>query len=197
MSQAARAGTLNLLKGRYAFTLAEKCVNQIGYTQPGFIMDAFGSPQINDPLGAVTYGGASDGQIVFDGNGGITLQSGRATNIMNGPDYLTTGKVPLGFGLGSALPFTCVGNYAINDGKVRIAPFTCTAVLRQPNVFGALGFVSVFSMDGWVPQNPTSMVLTDIGDSIQPVTINFPGGGSVMQQRVCTRALSLTLVSPN
>lgn len=215
LAQAGHAGQLYFLKGRYAFTLAERCVHQLGGAPApmdpgGFGKDAFGSPKITDPMGAQTYSGASDGMIIFDGNGNVSLEEGRATNIMNAASYLMTGAVPAGFGLGTALPFTCNGKYNVtggtggshHGGKIRVDPFVCKASLPQPNAFGALGFDSVFTMDGWLPQDTDHLVLTDIGLAPQPVIIHFPAGGGnpafdLNQQRICTRALSLVYISPN
>jgi hypothetical protein len=185
------------LKGRYAFTLTEKCVHQISFNVPGFDSNF----DLVDPKGAETYSGASDGFIVFDGSGGVRIENGRATNIMNAPDRLVPPlitPVPLGFGLGPALPFTCHGTYTVDERKIKIG-LTCDANLTLPNAFNSTGFESTFSLDGWVPQNRDQLVLTDIGNTVQPVTIFFPGNPppSVHQQRICTRSLSSVRFSPN
>jgi hypothetical protein len=132
----------------------------------------------------------------------VTIENGRATNIMNATNRLiqpVITPVPLGFGLGPALPFSCKGNYAINKGRIVIKPFTCDATLTLPNVFNSTGFRSMFALEGTLPQNPNSLVLTDIGNTVQPVTIFFAGNPPptpAMQQRICTRAISLVRVSP-
>lgn len=189
------------LRGTYAFTLTEKCVHQISVNTPGF--DA--NLHLIDPMGAETYSGASNGLMVFDGVGGVTIQQGLATNIMNAsnrllPPLIT--PIPFGFGLGPALPFTCTGNYAITAGRTGItsisAPLTCNAKIPLPNALSTSGFQSQFTFQGILPENTTNLVLTDIGAAAQPVIIYFPGppASSVMQQRVCTRSATLTLVSP-
>jgi hypothetical protein len=183
----------NFLKGRYGFTLAETCVQQtLGSPVPGFKPDF----SIAVAQGAITYGGASDGQLVFDGKGGVTLQDGRATNIMNAPGFLVQGAVPFGLGFGPSLNFSCVGNYALSGGKVSVN-LTCTAAVN-PNVFPPVtGFSSTFNMTGWVPQNPDHLLLTDIGNAIQTVTILSGTTPLFTQQRVCTRSTTAVLVSPN
>ena len=189
----------NSLKGTYAFTLTEKCVHQLSFNVPGFNS----SFQIVDPLGAETYSGASDGLLVLDGKGGASIQKGRATNIMNAMNRLVVGPgtpitpIPLGFGLGPALPFTCTGSYAVSGGKVT-APLTCNAALTLPNAFNSTGFQSMFVFEGFVPENPDHLLLTDIGDTVQPVTIFFPGNPPpfVKQQRICTRSAIMVRISP-
>lgn len=195
----------NSLKGTYAFTLAETCVQQslVGTFSghPGFDLKTL---QILDPLGAISYGGASDGLVVFDGKGGAQLLQGRATNIMNAPssiappsdDLLLPGSVPLGLGFGAAIPFTCAGNYTVSGGKIGLN-LTCNATVA-PNPI-AFGFSSSFNMTGWVPQgNGHHLLLTDIGNAVQPVTIFLKPSGTLHSQRICTRSTSLVLVSnPN
>src|SRR5205814_3416557 len=124
----------------------------------------------------------------------VTLKEGRATNIMNAPGFLVKDAVPFGLGFGPSIPFTCAGNYAVSGGKVNVN-LTCTAAVN-PNVFPPVtGFSSIFSMTGWVPQNPDHLLLTDIGNAIQPVTILSGTTPLFVQQRVCTRSTSLVLVS--
>jgi hypothetical protein len=192
----ARAQNESTLKARYAFTLTEKCVHQLSFNVPGFDSNF----ALVDTAGAETYSGASDGFIVFDGSGGVRIEQGRATNIMNAanrliPPLIT--PVPLGFGLGPALPFSCKGTYTLDEGKIRIG-LTCDATLTLPNAFNSTGFESTFNLDGWLPQNPDHLVLTDIGNTVQPVTIFFPGNPppSVHQERICTRSLTSVRVSP-
>jgi hypothetical protein len=152
--------------------------------------------------------------MVFNVDGSVTLQQGRATNIMNReavvasmpstPSRLiqpVSPPTPLGFGFGPALPFTCTGNYSIASGKITVK-LTCRATVPpNPQV---LGFSSIFQMDGWVPLVDSTLpgaasmdhlLLTDIGNTVQPVTIFLVGGGSVAQERICTRATTLALVS--
>jgi len=185
------------LKGRYAFTLAEKCVHQLGVNTPGFDSKTLG---ILDSAGAETYSGASDGLMIFDGKGGVTIEQARATNIMNAANRLVQPiitPIPLGFGIGGELGFTCKGSYNVSkDGIIAVNPLTCTATLPQPNVFNASGFQSIFNMTGWLPQNSDHLLLTDIGKDVQPVTIFFNGGGAASQQRICTRSTSLVLIAP-
>jgi hypothetical protein len=201
VSQQVRAGDERDLKGTYAFTLAESCVQQNSFDPPGFDSNF----RIVDPAGAMTYGGASDGLMVFDGRGKVSIQQAAATNIFNAPSFLATGSIPLGFGFGPALPFTCVGDYTVSGGKIA-ADFTCTASISptnpgNPDPNNAItGFQSVFNMRGFLSQNPSHLVLTDIGDSLQPVTIFVNGGASnggsnIPATRVCTRATTLDLVS--
>jgi hypothetical protein len=193
-----------LLSGTYAFTLAESCVQQsLDGTfshHPGFNPATL---QILDSFGAISYGGASDGLLVFDGKGGVKLLQGRATNIMNAPspaggpddDLLLPGMVPLGLGFGAAIPFTCAGNYNVANGKISLT-LTCDATVA-PNPI-AFGFSSTFSMTGWVPQgNRDHLTLTDIGNAVQPVTIHLKPAGSapLASQRICTRSTNLVLVS--
>ena len=196
MSQQVRAqDQTDLLSGTYAFTLAEKCVHQLNANTPGFGTQAGGPFAIAD-TGAHTYGGASDGIMLFDGNGGVRLELGRATNIMNDASmFLGQGKVPLGFGFGPALPFRCNGKYAVTDGRISVN-LTCMATV-PPNPM-VLGFSSTFSMEGFFPLGRggrSHLLLTDIGNAVQPVTIFLVGGGSVMQQRVCTRSTTLVFIS--
>ena len=193
------------VSGTYAFTLAEACVQQslVGTFSgdPGFDPVTL---QILDPLGAISYGGASDGLLVFDGKGGVALQQGRATNIMNAPsagapapdDLLLFKAVPLGLGFGAAIPFTCVGNYTVSGGKISVT-LTCNATVA-PNPI-AFGFSSTFHMTGWIPKgNRDHLLLTDIGNAVQPVTIFLKSGATLPSQRICTRSTSLVLVSnPN
>ena len=194
--QNGRAQGVDELKGRYAFMLTEKCVHQLSFNVPGFNNNF----QLVDPAGAETYSGASDGIMVFDGNGGASIEQGRATNIMNAQNRLVQPiitPVPLGFGLGPALPFTCTGAYALKAGKITV-PLTCNATLSLPNVFNSTGFQSMFSLEGSLPQNRGHLLLTDIGNTVQPVTIFFPGNPppSVHQQRICTRSVTLVRISP-
>lgn len=193
----------SFLRGTYAFTLQEKCIHQISVNTPGFDSNF----HLVDPLGAETYSGASNGLMVFDGVGGVTIQQGLATNIMNATDRITPPletPIPLGFGLGPALPFTCTGTYSIQTSKTQgglttiAIPLTCNAKIPLPNALSTSGFQSTFTFQGVMPANTTNLVLTDIGNTVQPVTIFFPGppASSVMQQRVCTRAAALTLISP-
>lgn len=206
LQQESSAENLNALKGRYAFTLAEKCVHQLGFGVPGFDSNL----RLIDPAGAETYSGASDGFMIFDGEGNFSVEQGRATNIMNREVPIPFSRliqpvfppIPLGFGLGEAIAFTCTGTYSINDGRITI-PVTCDASVPLPNVFGASGFESQFILEGFLPENKENLVLTDIGKPVppntaQPVTIFFPGPppSSVKQQRICTRAVTLTRVSP-
>jgi len=184
------------VKGRYAFTLTEKCVHQLSFNVPGFDSNF----QLVDPLGAETYSGASDGLIIFDGKGNASIKEGRATNIMNASNRLlqpTITPVPLGFGLGPALPFTCHGTYSVKKGKITV-PLTCDAKLELPNVFNSTGFESMFTFEGTVPADNNSLLLTDIGNTVHPVTIFFNTNPqtSVMQQRICTRSAALVRVSP-
>jgi len=188
------------LKGNYVFTLTEKCVHQLGANTPGFDSNF----HLVDPAGAETYSGASDGFMVFDGKGGVSVVSGRATNVMNASNRLVpplATPVPLGFGLGPALPFSCTGNYSIVSGKIS-AQMTCDASLTLPNVFNSTGFESQFSLEGALPHAqgffpPNNLLLTDIGDTVQPVTIFFATNPvtTAKQQRICTRSVVLVLVS--
>lgn len=197
------ANKVSLLKGTYAFTLAETCVNQLGINTPGFN----DSLQLIDPSGAETYGGASDGLMTFNGKGTAMILNGRATNIMNAanrllPPLIT--PIPLGFGLGGALPFTCTGTYTVTPkagpgGLTAISlPLTCDAVIALPNALGTNGFESTFTFTGVVPAALDHLLLTDIGNTVQPVTIFFPGNppSSVAQQRICTRSATLIKVNP-
>jgi hypothetical protein len=190
------------VKGTYAFTLAEKCV-QVG--DPGFDPTTFRIPDPANPQfgfpSAITYGGASDGLMVFDGRGGMSVQQGRATNVMNAPEFLTPGMIPLGIGFGPAIPFTCVGNYTVSGGEIA-ANLTCNAAISPSNPANAnagnnpiTGFQSVFTMEGFVPQNPFHLLLTDIGNTVQKVTIFQQGKPDIIQNRVCTRSTTLDLVS--
>ena len=206
--QAGGANGPAFLNGQYVFTLTEKCVHQLSANTPGF--DS--SFHLVDPAGAETYSGASDGFMVFDGNGGASIVSGRATNIMNRESTFGTPTnpsrliqpvappIPLGFGLGSALPFSCTGNYTIVSSKITVN-LTCNATLTLPNVFNATGFQSTFHMEGALPRSqsfpPRQFLLTDIGDTVQPVTIFFATNPvtTAMQQRICTRSTNLVLYS--
>jgi hypothetical protein len=201
LSQAASAQNF-LVSGTYAFTLAETCVQQsLDGTfsgHPGFNTTTL---QILDSFGAISYGGASDGLLVFDGIGGVKLLQGRATNIMNAPspvagpddDLLLPGAVPLGLGFGAAIPFTCAGNYTVSGGKISLT-LTCNATVA-PNPI-AFGFSSTFNMTGWLPQgNRDHLLLTDIGNAVQPVTIFLKPSGTLPSQRICTRSTNLVLVS--
>lgn len=178
------------VKGTFAFTLAESCVQQNGFDVPGFDSNF----KIVDPAGAMTYGGASDGLMVFDGKGRVNIQEAAATNIFNASSFLQPGQVPLGFGFGPALQFSCTGTYTVSAGDIA-ANLTCTAALPT-NPFNFTGFQSKFSMRGFLPQNPFHLVLTDIGNTVQPVTIFVKGGPDLMAQRVCTRATTLDRISP-
>jgi hypothetical protein len=188
------------LKGTYVFTLTEKCVHQLGANTPGFDSNF----HLVDPAGAETYSGASDGFMIFDGGGGVSVVSGRATNIMNATNRLIpplATPVPLGFGLGPALPFSCTGTYSIVNGKIT-ALLTCNASLTLPNVFNSTGFRSQFTLEGALPHAqgffpPNNLLLTDIGNTVQPVTIFFATNPvtTAMQQRICTRSTNLVLVS--
>ena len=199
----AQSGSLSgpaFLKGSYVFTLTEKCVHQLGANTPGFDSNF----HLVDPSGAETYSGASDGFMVFDGNGGASVVSGRATNIMNATNRLIpplATPVPLGFGLGPALPFSCTGDYSIVNGKITVQ-LTCNAALTLPNVFNSTGFQSKFTLEGALPHArgffpPDNLLLTDIGNTVQPVTIFFATNPvtTAMQQRICTRSTNLVLVS--
>lgn len=193
LSQAVRAQE-NQLAGTFSFTLAEKCVQQsltgTFAGEPGFDTTTL---QILDPNGAITYSGASDGLLMFDGRGGVKLLQGRATNIMNAPGFLVQGQVPLGLGFGPAIPFACAGNYTVGGGKINLN-LTCNATVA-PNPI-AFGFSSMFNMTGWLPQgNRDNILLTDIGDAVQPVTIFLKPSGTLHSQRICTRATSLARVS--
>jgi hypothetical protein len=196
-SQPVRAADVDDVKGTYAFTLAEKCVHQRTFKLPPGNNGFNSNFQITDPMGAMTYGGASDGLMVFDGKGGVSFQAAEATNVMNSvPDFLQTGDVPLGFGFGPAIPFTCTGSYSVVGGKkidtITLA-VTCSATV-PPNP-SVLGFSSTFNMKGPLPQNPSHFVLTDIGNSVQLVTIFLKPSGTVTQHRVCTRSTTLDRVS--
>ncbi len=195
------------LVGTYAFTLTEKCVHQLSAScptcKPPTSVPGFDSNfKLVDPKGAETYSGASNGLLIFDGNGGASIQQGLATNIMNAPDRLTQPiitPIPLGFGLGPALPFTCTGTYTQQSGKGPLStvsvPLTCNATIAMPNALGTSGFQSTFTFQGVIPDRADTLTLTDIGNTIQPVTIFFPGNPSLVQQRVCTRSATLTLLS--
>jgi hypothetical protein len=212
-SQQVSAGDASSVKGTFAFTLAETCVQQAcppqcskQPVQPGFGADF----TIKDANGAMTYGGASDGLMVFDGRGGVSIHNAFATNIFNASSFLSPGMIPLGFGFGPALPFSCVGNYSVSGGQIT-ANLTCTATIdpknpgnKPPNVI--TGFTSKFNMKGVLPQNPFHLLLTDLGDNLQPVTIFVNGGqghslngnmgSNIMATRVCTRSTTLDRVSP-
>jgi hypothetical protein len=196
VSQQVRADDVDDLIGTYAFTLAESCVQQNSFDVPGFDSNF----KILDPSGAMTYGGASNGLMVFDGRGNVSIQQAAATNIFNASNFLTTGSIPLGFGFGPALPFTCTGNYTVNGGNIA-ANLTCTASISPSNPanVGAqtviTGFQSTFSLQGVLPQNPSHLVLTDLGNTVQPVVIFVQGGSNLNAQRVCTRAITLDRVS--
>jgi hypothetical protein len=190
VSQQARAQGASSVKGTFAFTLAESCVQQNSFDVPGFDSNF----KIVDPAGAMTYGGASDGLMVFDGRGKVSIEQAAATNIFNAASFLATGSVPLGFGFGPALQFSCTGTYTVSGGNIA-ADLTCNATLpTNPENF--TGFQSTFSMRGFLPQNPFHLVLTDIGNTVQPVTIFVKGGPDLMAQRVCTRSTTLVRVSP-
>lgn len=195
MSQAgSEQNNPNVFKGKYAFTLTEKCVHQLSANVPGFDSTTLA---IVDPVGAETYSGASDGLMIFDGQGGVTVKQAHATNIMNAANRLIQPiitPIPLGFGIGTDLPFTCTGNYTVASSKINMT-MTCNATLPQPNVFNASGFSSQFNMRGWVPESTDHAVVTDPGANVQPVTIFINGGGMAQQQRICTRSTSLVLVS--
>ena len=193
------------LMGTYAFTLAESCVQQVSLPLTdlmGNIVPAFGSDfTINDPLGAMTYGGASDGLMVFDGKGNVSIENAEATNIFNADSsyvfpppagdhsFLTQGKIPLGFGFGPALPFSCVGTYTVSGGQITIDNLQCTASISSTNP-GNLpphntnpnaiitGFTSIFNMKGVLPQDRSHLLLTDIGNNLQSLTIFINGGAS-------------------
>lgn len=196
------------LRGTYAFTLNEKCVHQLSAScakcSPATSVPGFDSNlHLVDPKGAETYSGASNGLLVFDGIGGATIQQGLATNIMNAAARLIqpiATPIPLGFGLGAALPFTCTGSYTVQSGKGPVTtvsvPLTCNATIAMPNALGTSGFQSSFSFQGVLPErSDNTLTLTDIGNTVQPVTIFFPGNPSLMQQRVCTRSAVLVKVS--
>jgi hypothetical protein len=201
VSQQARAEGASNVKGTYAFTLAEKCV-QVG--DPGFDPTTFKIPNPPNPqfgfTSAITYGGASDGLMVVDGRGGVSIQKGRATNVMNAPEFLTPGSIPLGIGFGPAIPFTCVGNYTVVGGEIA-ANLTCNATISPSNPANAgssnpfTGFQSVFTMEGSVPQNPFHLLLTDIGNTVQKVTIFKQDKSMIFQNRICTRSTTLDRVS--
>jgi hypothetical protein len=212
LEQDSSAQDVSTLKGRYAFTLAEKCVQQLSFGTPGFNDNL----ELVDPAGAETYSGASDGLMSFDGQGGFSVAEGsRATNIMNreGRPQTEQGEVPavpsrllqpiltpipLGFGLGPAISFSCTGTYSVDSTRPRPikVEVTCTAIPPQPNVFTASSFTSVFTLEGFLPRTKNSpLVLTDIGNTVQPVTIFLNDGSEVQQQRICTRAVTLVLVS--
>src|SRR5437868_4474299 len=113
VSQQARAQGASSVKGTYAFTLAESCVQQNSFSPPGFDTTPPPSFKILDPNGAMTYGGASNGEMIFDGKGGVNVINAAATNIFNASFFLQPGSVPLGFGFGPALPFSCTGHYSV------------------------------------------------------------------------------------
>lgn len=181
------------LRGTYAFTLAESCVQQNSFDTPGFDPKTFA---ILDSGGAMTYGGASNGLMVFDGRGKVSIEQAAATNIFNAASFLATGSVPLGFGFGPALPFTCTGAYTLSGGNIT-ANFTCTATLPTPNPANFTGFQSTFNMTGVFPEDPSHLVLTDLGNTVQPVIIFVQNSPNLNAQRVCTRATTLNLVSGN
>jgi hypothetical protein len=225
VSQEARAGDETQVKGTYAVTLAEKCVQQATPgNPPGFDPKTLA---ITTDAGAITYGGASDGLMVFDGRGRVSFGQPRqpafATNVMNAPSFLVKGAIPFGIGFGPAIPFTCVGDYKVRRGQNAIeqiaVDLTCTATLLPSNPANTdpknivTGFLSTFNMTGFLPnstqgflsQSPSRLLLTDIGDAVQPVTI-FVNGGSgnslngnsgydVPTYRVCTRSTVLDLIS--
>lgn len=222
LSQQVRADGVRNLIGTYAFTLAESCVQQVSLPLTdanGNILPAFGPDfTINDPLGAMTYGGASDGLMVFDGKGKVSIENAEATNIFNADSsygdnaFLTTGKIPLGFGFGPALPFSCVGTYTVSGGQITINNLQCTATIsptnpgnlppHNPNYPNGIitGFTSTFNLKGVLPQDLSHLLLTDIGNNLQSVTIFVNGGASqggadVPATRVCTRSTTLGLVS--
>jgi hypothetical protein len=211
--QQVRAGDLSQVKGTYAVTLAEKCVQQAAPgNPPGFDSTTF---TITTEAGAITYSGASEGLMVFDGRGGVSFgqpaQPAKATNVMNAPTFLTKGSIPFGLGFGPAIPFTCAGTYTVIGGQIAVE-LSCTATLLPSNPANTdpknivTGFLSTFNMEGFIPQNPFHLLLTDIGDTVQPVTI-FVNGGSgnslngnsgydVPTYRVCTRSTVLDKVGP-
>ena len=78
------------LRGTYAFTLNEKCTHQLGVNTPGFDSNL----HLIDPMGAETYSGASNGLMVFDGFGGVTIQQGLATNLMNATNPIAANYHP-------------------------------------------------------------------------------------------------------
>jgi hypothetical protein len=219
-SQQVPASDVNNVKGTYGFTLAESCVQQNSFAGTGFD-DNF---RITDPNGAMTYGGASDGLMVFDGRGGVSFQQAAATNIFNSSSFLmgpnnsisppTPGSIPLGFGFGPALPFTCTGNYSVSGGKMATISLavTCTATISPSNPGNPIdigdgisrvvtGFSSTFNMTGPLPQDPSNLVLTDIGNSVQTVGIfnyNLTTGQSLpdlIAHRVCTRSTTTARIS--
>ena len=77
-------------------------------------------------------------------------------------------------------------------GKIT-ANLTCSAtVLPNPNV---LSFQYPLNLEGFVPQNPFHLTLTDIGNAVQPVMIFLNPSGTVTQHRIGTRAITLNRVS--
>ncbi len=201
-SQQVRAGDdLAQVIGKYAWTMAEGCVQQVSLpltikgTSPAFASDF----TIQDPLGAMTYGGAVEGVFVFDGQGHVSVKDGEATTIHNADSsygdnaFLTTGKIPLGFGFGPAIPFTCVGPYTVSGGKIDV-DLTCTASVSPTNNPGSnpgnlpahnpfypkivTGFTTVIDLKGILPRDLSHLVLTDIGNQLQPITLFINGGAS-------------------
>jgi hypothetical protein len=220
-SQPVSAGDENSVKGTFAFTLAETCVQQASFPNPGQVVPGFDANfKILDPNGAMTYGGASDGLMVFDGSGRVSIRNAFATNIFNAcgpsvpasvlvpnpgppgwkvapgctsPPFLSTGSIPLGFGFGPAIPFSCSGPYSVSGAQITVN-LTCTAMLK--NTTNITGFTSMFNMKGVLPQNPFHLLLTDLGDQLQPVAIHVSGAPDIMVTRVCTRSTTLDRVSP-
>jgi hypothetical protein len=198
------------LKGTYAFTLAESCVQQVNFDTPGFD----NSFTILDSNGAMTYGGASNGLMVFDGRGKVSFQQAAATNIFNADSsysalppppgsppgtkpqdhsFLTQGKVPLGFGFGPALQFACTGSYTVGTGKLPAISLavTCTASLPKtqimPDTF-ITGFSSTFNMHGILPEDVSHLSLTDLGTPTPPQ--QGPQSVTIMLQNSAGQSLS-------
>jgi hypothetical protein len=212
-SHQVQAQNASSVKGTFAFTLAESCVQQNSFSSPGFDSNF----RITDPNGAMTYGGASNGEMIFDGKGGVSVVNAAATNIFNASGFLQPRSIPLGFGFGPALPFSCTGHYSVdNDGNIT-AGLTCTASIDPKNPGNPLdlhdgtgprvitGFQSQFNMEGVMPQNSFHLLLTDLGKPpVQTVDIfNYKAGTNPPQalpdliaNRVCTRSTTLVRISP-
>jgi hypothetical protein len=209
--------------GTYAWTMAEGCVQQVSLPltdSMGNILPAFGPDlTINDPLGAMTYGGAVEGVFVFDGQGHVSVEDGEATTIHNADSsygdnaYLTPGKIPLGFGFGPPIPFTCdaPSTYTVSGRKITV-DLICTASISPTNPGNlpahnpfypkiVTGFQTEIRLKGILPQNPSRLLLTDLGDwGAQPITLYINGGASnggadVPASRVCARSAVAERVS--
>ncbi len=207
-----------LLKGDYAFTLAESCIEQFhcsggtlapdclpglvpGPPTPMFVGNpaelTAGSAVLND--GAFTYNGGSSGIASFDGKGGFAIRDGLATNMF--PAFASPGANP--FFLGPVIPFACSGSYTVdrNRNVATNEDTTCSI----PNVaHSEATFLQVFDgsrvdsnpfiLAGIVPSDSNHLTLTGIGGTVETFLITFPSHETLATQRVCTRAVTLNKI---